>query len=110
MGVVAGESATHQCPSKEVREWILRFRHLSERPVELYESMVDNGAHELGYPTEVVVDRYRREPACGRDRARLDGGRSLLGQQPDRGLNEPLRHAWRRIPWHVSHASSWLRS
>src|SRR5206468_11248133 len=72
--------------------------------VELLESLVDNGAEELGDPTEVVVDRHRREPARGRDRSRLDGGRSLLGQQPDRGLNDALRHTIAcRIPCHLFH-------
>jgi hypothetical protein len=48
--------------------------------------MVDDGADELGDPTEVVVDHHRRQPACGRHRTRLDGGRSLLGQQRIPGL------------------------
>jgi hypothetical protein len=91
MGVLAGDPSSRQRHGKEIRQWILRYRHLGERFVELLESVVDNGADELGDSTEVVVDRHRREPACGRDRSRLDGGRSLLSQQPDRGLNDALR-------------------
>jgi hypothetical protein len=107
VGVLAGDPPTRQRQGNEVRHRILRHRHLQKRSVELLEAMVDNGADELGDSTEVVVNHHRRQPACGCHRTRLDGGRSLLGQQPDRGVNDPLRHTiGRRIPRRFSHAST----
>ena len=96
MWVLAGYPPGHQRHGEQIRDRILRHRHLGERSVELREPTVGNGADEFGDPAEVVVDGHGRQPARGRDRARLDGGRSLLGKQPDRGLNEPFRDTVRR--------------
>jgi hypothetical protein len=92
VGVLAGDASSRQGHGIEVREWILGHWYLGEGPVEVLEAVVDDGAHELGDPAEVVVDRHRRDSACGCHRACLDRGGSLLRQQSDRGSNYPFRH------------------
>lgn len=92
MRILASDPSAGQGLSTEVGDRILRHRHPGEGPVELSESMVDNGPDEFGDAAEVAVDHHRRQAARGRHAPCLDGGWSLLGQQSGRGSNEPLRH------------------
>ena len=93
MRVLARGTAAGQRHREQIGDRIFGHRHPGKRPAQLGEAVVGDGADEFDDPAEVVVDRRLRQPDRGGDGSCLDRGRSLLGQQPDRGLNQPLRYA-----------------
>jgi hypothetical protein len=79
MGVLARDTPAHQGLDRQIRDRIIRRGQLGKRSVEILESAADDGASELGDPTEVMVNGHRRQTGGGRYRTSLYRRRPQLG-------------------------------